>query len=409
MTTYYGYTISPNQLETGEGFLICRNVPIARTGAQEYLGTEIGLQDAALVTVMRPEEEVFSPATLASFEGKPVTDEHPPDLLDSDTAGQFARGHAQNIRRGAGEWSDYIIADLHIQDADLIRAIQGGKREVSCGYTCDYEPNGDGTYTQKNIRGNHVAVVDNGRAGHKAAIMDSINKMATSPERKQMSKRAGFLTLFGQAAQGKTVDELSKMAMDTEELLETADAPGEGDPEVKPEEPENYAKKLYESIDGFNGKLEALINMLSPKEPEQEQPVDEDPIEEALKEIGAEEQADEEEAPAEEQKDGEEAVVVPAEEMDECGKDEEQEAPAMDKAAFLKAVRPAIAGIKDAAERRAVSDSIVKALNLGKGNDTAKVIDAAAKAARNNQIKTMSNEELQAIYDSRNPHTRKEN
>ena len=43
MIQYYGYTISPNQLETGEGFLICRNVPIARTGDQDYLGAEIGL------------------------------------------------------------------------------------------------------------------------------------------------------------------------------------------------------------------------------------------------------------------------------------------------------------------------------------------------------------------------------
>ena len=37
MLSYYGYTISPNQIETGEGFLICRNVPIARTGTQEYM------------------------------------------------------------------------------------------------------------------------------------------------------------------------------------------------------------------------------------------------------------------------------------------------------------------------------------------------------------------------------------
>ena len=396
MTTYYGYTISPNQLETGEGFLICRNVPIARTGAQEYLGTEIGLDTADVVTVMRPEEEVFSPATLASFEGKPVTDEHPPDLLDPDTAGQFARGHAQNVRKGTGEYADYIIADLHIQDADLIRAIQNGKREVSCGYTCEYVPNDDGTYTQKDIRGNHIAVVETGRAGHKAAIMDSI-KQATSPERKQMSKRAGFLTLFGQAAQGKTVDELSKMAMDTEELLETADAPNEGDPEVKPEEPENYAQKLYESIDGFNSKLEALINMLSPQEPE---PKDEDPIEEALKEIGEE--------TVEEQQDGEEAVVVPAEEMDGCGEDEEAEepeAPAMDKAAVLRAVKPAIAGITDPAQRKAVTDAILKGLNIGvKSNDTAKIVQTINKNAQNRNAKVISNEELQKVYDNMNPH-----
>lgn len=400
MTTYYGYTISPNQIETGEGFLICRNVPIARTGEQEYLGTEIGLDDAAPVKVMRSEEEVFSPATLASFEGKPVTDDHPPDLLDPDTAGQFAKGHAQNVRRGTGEQSGYIVADLHIQDSELIREIQNGKREVSCGYTCEYVPNGDGTYSQKDIRGNHVAVVENGRAGHKAAIMDSNKNMAASPERNRMSKRAGIMTLFGQAAQGKTVEELSKMAMDTEELLQTADAPGEGDPEVAPEEPENYAQKLYESIDGFNGKLEALINMLTPKAPE----VDEDPIEEALKEMGSDEEGQPSEA--EEQKDGEESVVVPAEEMDGDGCDAEETKPeAMDKAAFLKAVRPAIAGIKDAEERRAVSDSIVKALNLSKGNDTAKVVQAAAKSAQDRTAsKVISNEELQKLYDKMNPH-----
>ena len=80
MLAYYGYAISPNQIETGEGFLICRNVPIARIGVQEYLGREIGLSGAdaeRLITVTRPPEEVFSDAAMASFEGKPVTNDHP--------------------------------------------------------------------------------------------------------------------------------------------------------------------------------------------------------------------------------------------------------------------------------------------------------------------------------------------
>ena len=84
MLSYYGYTISPNQIETGEGFLICRNVPIARTGTQEYMGREIGLtgRDAdKIITVKREPEEVFSSAALASFEGKPATNDHPPDLI----------------------------------------------------------------------------------------------------------------------------------------------------------------------------------------------------------------------------------------------------------------------------------------------------------------------------------------
>ena len=234
MITYYGYTISPNQLETDEGFLICRNVPIARTGEQEYLGTELGLDTSDIVKVLRPEEEVFSEATIASFEGKPVTDDHPSDLLDAETAPMHSKGHVQNVRRGTGEWKDYLVADLHIQDADLIKEIRNGKREVSCGYAVEYEPNGDGTYTQKNIRGNHVAVVDQGRAGHAAAIMDSINTKATTPpERKKMSKKTLWSSLFGHAAEGKTADEISQLALDAAEALKD-EAPAE-EPEKKEE------------------------------------------------------------------------------------------------------------------------------------------------------------------------------
>lgn len=81
MIQYYGYTISPNQIETHDGFLICRNVPIARTGDQDYLGSEIGLdgeEAGKVLAVHRSPEEVFSQATMASFEGKPVTNDHPP-------------------------------------------------------------------------------------------------------------------------------------------------------------------------------------------------------------------------------------------------------------------------------------------------------------------------------------------
>ena len=89
MLTYYGTEISPNQTKTDEGFLICKNVPIARTGTMEYLARELGLDGdpERIVTVNRYEEDVFSPAAMASFEGKIVTDNHPPDNLLPETAG----------------------------------------------------------------------------------------------------------------------------------------------------------------------------------------------------------------------------------------------------------------------------------------------------------------------------------
>ena len=417
MITYYGYTISPNQLETDEGFLICRNVPIARTGTQEYMASELGLDGNKVITVIRPEEEVFSDATIASFEGKPVTDDHPSDLVDNQTATIFGKGHAQNVRRGSGEWKDYLVADLFIQDESLIEKIQNGKREVSCGYAVDYDDNGDGTFTQRKIRGNHIAIVDEGRAGHKAAIMDS-NKNVTEVnlERTPKEMKNSIWSLFGLAAEGKKADEITQLALDSVEMMAKDEAPAEPAPaEPKAEETKDedgdYKKKLFEAIDGLTKRMDALEAKL-PKE----EAKDEDPVEEALKAIEEMAEAKAEENPEEKTIDegvnSEEALVVPAENMDACGKDEDkaEETKAADSAFYknlVSAIRPAIAQIKDANERKAVVDALTKSLKDQK-NDSAKIMDALSKAQKPTS-KAPNIEELQAMYDNLNPHTRKEN
>lgn len=429
MISYYGYTISPNQLETDEGFLICRNVPIARIGDQEYLPSELGLQGGGLITVHRPEEEVFSAATIASFEGKPVTDDHPHTLIDADTAAIYSKGHAQNVRRGTGEWADYLLADLHIQDKDLIQKIKAGKREVSCGYLTEYEANGDGTYTQKNIRGNHIAVVTEGRAGHEAAIMDSNRISAQKPERKRNNMKTVLSKLFGIAAEGKTAEEIQALALDTAEALNVSDAAPEAEePESKEEEPEatadeqpastedeapepdesaedaapeaaaDEAPKAEDCMDaGFIAKLDSVLDMvgrlcdaLIPKAPEPTA----DPIEAAIEAISEISDCADESPEAQA-----EAKVVPAESMD-CGG-------AMDAAArrdILTAMRPVVAAISDEAQRKAVSEALVSALG-SKKNDIAAVADAldlkAAEAKKNNR---MNADDLQKLYDSMNPH-----
>ena len=84
MRAFYGSRFSPHMTRTPEGFLICHSVPICRTGTQEYLPQEIGVEeDKPIITALRTPAEVFKPAAIASFEGKPVTDEHPPVALDS--------------------------------------------------------------------------------------------------------------------------------------------------------------------------------------------------------------------------------------------------------------------------------------------------------------------------------------
>ena len=396
MISYYGYTISPNQIETGEGFLICRNVPIARTGEQQYLGVELGLEHNDLVTVHRPPEEVFSDAALASFEGKPVTDEHPPELLTPETVSSYEKGHAQNIRKGCGEWDGYVLADLHIHEGALIDAVQNGKREISCGYECDYEDNGDGTFTQRHIIGNHVAVVARGRAGKRAAILDSdITKQAEKqPERKNMKKNGLLLKLFGMSVKDKSPEEIEKMAMDAADALEDG----------AQEEPTSAASSAADGLKVEPAKYEgakdgldadAIAAALAKKLAELLKPAEEpqDPIDAAIEKMtGNKEESGE-------------AKVVPAEGMDAAGG-------AMDSAAVavvLKKLQPAVAGLKDPGERRVVADALISALTGGDQGDIAKIVttvQANAKAAADKKPQ-MDADAVQAAYDALNPHKNK--
>ncbi len=409
MISYYGYTISPNQIETGEGFLICRNVPIARTGTQEYLGREIGLEGKAadaIVTVYRSSSEVFSEAALASFEGKPATNNHPPDLIGPDDVSMYEKGHVQNVRRGTGEWEDFVIADLHIHDRELIEAVQNGKREISCGYECEYIDNGDGTYSQVNIRGNHVAIVDRGRAGKRAAILDSDTRKkeqaAIRPERKKMKKSGLLFKLFGQAVRDKSPEEIEQMAMDAAAALEEEEKPAEdeagGEEEVKPvgnglaEGNGNSQEALVAAV-----VKQVLTAITKGQEPEK------DPIDTAIKKLEGEK-----EKPADSSGEEEEAKVVPAEEMTQNtnGLD------SMVAATILKSMRPVISAIKDPGERKAVSDALIQCVTATDDkDDISAIIQVSQRNAQRaaDSRKSINNDEIQAKYDAMNPHKRKEN
>ena len=171
--------ISDNMRRTPDGFLLCLNVPIARTGPLQYTPAEmphIPPGPGQFVTVERPEGVVFSAETMASFNGKPVVIGHPSTdsgLLTPSTARMAAIGNMQNIRRGAGGDADKLLADLLITDAIAISLIESGQlREVSCGYRGIVEPTGPGRGVQTAVIGNHLALVDRGRAGAECAIKD---------------------------------------------------------------------------------------------------------------------------------------------------------------------------------------------------------------------------------------------
>lgn len=166
--------LSENMRETPEGFLLCLDVSIARTGQMKYGPDETPLETGAqgIVIISRDEDEIFRPETIASFEGKPVTIQHPTEFVTPENWSRLAKGSVQNVRRGEGEYKDDLIADLLITDKDAINLVKNGLREVSCGYEAEYVQTAEGKGIQTNIIGNHLALVEQGRAGSGYAIND---------------------------------------------------------------------------------------------------------------------------------------------------------------------------------------------------------------------------------------------
>lgn len=198
--------VSPKQSITPEGFLVCHDVPIARTGTQLYLADEVPIEGGAggQVQIHRREDQVFRPETMASFEGKPVTIDHPDDFVTPENWKELAVGVTQNVRRGDGLEQDLLIADLLITDAEAIDKVRKGLRQVSCGYDADYVQEMPGQGHQENIVGNHVALVDRGRAGPRCAIQDKDSNMATK-------KGSTWFDRFCKALSTRDADELKEL------------------------------------------------------------------------------------------------------------------------------------------------------------------------------------------------------
>ncbi|MES2783591.1 MAG: DUF2213 domain-containing protein [Pseudomonadota bacterium] len=167
---------------TRDGFLAVR-AKAARAGVYDYGATEVGgiergFKASDTVKVYRPADEVFAADSVASFLAKPVTNDHPAEAVTADNWKQHARG----VNMGALRDGDYLAFDLVIMDGALIADIDAGKRELSNGYSCTLDWGAGVTDAglkydaiQRNIRGNHIAVVDKGRAGPECQIQkDSI-------------------------------------------------------------------------------------------------------------------------------------------------------------------------------------------------------------------------------------------
>lgn len=154
--------------QTPEGFIKGRAC-VTNIGVFPYR-----LADGSIEYELRHPDDVFEQESMDSLRMKPVTNDHPKEAVTADNVKLFQVGNlGDNPFNGD---NIHLTIDMIVQDSGAIGDILKGKRELSCGYTADIVDESGvwlGTpYTkrQKNIRYNHVAVVDTARAGEAARI-----------------------------------------------------------------------------------------------------------------------------------------------------------------------------------------------------------------------------------------------
>lgn len=158
------------------GFLRCPG-QLTRVGVFPYLQP-----DGSIRRELRLPEEVFRDDSMATFEDAPLTNGHPPGAhrrLTSKNASRFSVGHVRDVHQDG----DTMAAKIIIVDAKAIAQAEAGKQQLSNGYRCDLElisgvtKGIDGIQDglrydaiQRNIQGNHVAIVSKGRAGESSSL-----------------------------------------------------------------------------------------------------------------------------------------------------------------------------------------------------------------------------------------------
>lgn len=186
---------------TTDGYLVT-DARVARTGMQDYLGSELGRPDLAVVTVYRPESAVFATDAMHSYAHRPVTNDHPITQVTSDTWRDVAIGQTggEVVRDG-----EYVRVPLVLMDAGAIAAFDSGKRELSMGYDAVIEfingvTDGGEKYDAivTSMKMNHLALVDRARGGENLRIGDSPDSNGSS----------------GQQQNGGLMAELKKMMVD---------------------------------------------------------------------------------------------------------------------------------------------------------------------------------------------------
>lgn len=159
------------------GFWQIEDNPISKEGVFPYYGAQISaeLEPERIYQVYRPREELKKAAE--SFKNVPILNNH--EMIGAEyTPADNVKEHG-NLGEKIYEEDGVLYGNMIIRTEELKDLIESGKKELSLGYKCEYELtpgvwNGQPyDAVQRNLQGNHIALVEQGRMGHSVRVMDS--------------------------------------------------------------------------------------------------------------------------------------------------------------------------------------------------------------------------------------------
>jgi hypothetical protein len=250
------------------GWAEIKGNPISKVGVFPYSGAQISpeLEPDKIYMVYRPAEELSAPDTIDSFKLIPWTDEH--TMLGEGLTAAEQKGVHGVIGEDIYFEDGYLKGNIKVFSEKLANLINSGKKELSIGYRCVYTPesgifNGEKyDFVQRDIRGNHLALVDEGRSGHDVAVLDHFKFTFDSKELKMpdeykdkegdLSKPADGAKDEGEMGIAECREMLKKIAERLDAMSETSDEfidneeaekVNESENDVEDEDPANFVNK----------------------------------------------------------------------------------------------------------------------------------------------------------------------